>query len=569
MPDPGTTFESATGNQDLNIWPTFAQAAIDAIRAIDPTTPIYLDGNNWSAAFTFGQMNPGFPLRGTNLIYDVHMYLDAASNGQRFDYDVEVAKGFAAGFGGVPITLDTGWQRLKIAVDYAAPRGMKLALGETGMPIDDPRWQEMFQRLVDYARANGVEVYPWNGGSHWPQHNNPMNFVPGWHQNKTLEPAVSGVLKKSANVPLATLFDDGPGYALAGTPITITVYARGYLASPVAVTISSSNGGTLSTSSVTIPAGANPQATYTFTPASDRITTLTYSASGGLSAPPPRKVYSLVDPVALAATNLAEAARAIVAKYSACKWEMADAYTDYQLGAPAQAGQQLRAIADSGWGSSVGNAMEMLNWMNTDSTSLANMPPPVMRVVNGKPCADLSGASTSGFWCRKTFPVPEQQPHPRNVIPYTVGDPHFMMAAVSLNAPQDGVVFQASNASVLTASQLVIAGGRAQARCVDAGNNAITITAPGALSAGTPVVLTFACAPGAQQLRVNSSAVASGSGSFGASPLDQMLIGWGFQQFYPQPGFGGNVFSVITGKGAPAAAELQVMERYLASTAGL
>ena len=155
------------------------------------------------------------------------------------------------------------------------------------MPIDDPRWQEMFQRLVDYARANNVEITPWNGGSHWPLHNSPMHFVPGWHQNRTIEPAASGVLKKTANVQIATLFDDGPGYALAGTPLTITLYARGYVARPVTVSISSNNGGTLSTSTVTLPAGANPQATYTFTPAADRVTTLTYTVSG-LNAPPPR-----------------------------------------------------------------------------------------------------------------------------------------------------------------------------------------------------------------------------------------------------------------------------------------
>jgi hypothetical protein len=59
--------------------------------------------------------------------------------------------------------------------------------------------------------------------------------------------------------------------------------------------------------------------------------------------------------------------------------------------------------------------------------------------------------------------------------------------------------------------------------------------------------------------------VGSAGASFVPSVCDQMLIGWGFQQFYPQPGFGGNVFGVITGKGAPSAAELQVMENYLAT----
>ncbi|HJP98926.1 MAG TPA: hypothetical protein VJ862_10220, partial [Rhodanobacteraceae bacterium] len=269
-----------------------------------------------------------------------------------------------------------------------------------------------------------------------------------------------------------------------------------------------------------------------------------------------------------AGTNLADAARAIVAKYAACKWEMADGYTDYEGGAPAQAGQQVRAVSDSGYGSSVGNAMEMTNWMNTDSATLANFPPSVMRAINGKKCTDHTGLATSGLWCRKNAQIPEIQPHPRNVTPYTVADPHFMIAAVSLNAPQDGIVFQASNAFATTATQLAIAGGRPQAMCVDASNTTVTLTAPTALAAGVPAVLTFTNAPGAQGLRVNSSVVANAGASFGPSQCDQMLIGWGFQRYYPQPGFGGNVFAVITGKGAPSAAELQVMERYLASLAG-
>ncbi|HEY8048666.1 MAG TPA: cellulase family glycosylhydrolase, partial [Ramlibacter sp.] len=528
LPAPGSTTETFDGSQDLHIWPTYAQAAINAIRAIDPTNPIYLDSNSWSAAFGITTDNPDWPLTGTNVIYSVHMYLDASSNGQRFDWDEEAARNFSVGVGG-PITADTGWQRLQVATNWAASKGgLKLALTETGMPIDDPRWQEEFQRLTDFAHAQNVELYPWNGGAHWPIHNYGINFAPGWHQNRTLEPAMSSVVKKSWNIAAATIFDDGPGYALSGTPITITVYARGYLASPVTVNISSNNGGTLSSSSITLPAGANSQATYTFTPASDRVTTLTYSVSGGLNSPPQRKVYSLVDPVSYSATSLADAARALIAKYSACKWEAVDGYTDYQGGAPAQAGQQVRAISDSGYGSSVGNAMEMINWMNTDVASTANMPPSVMRVVNGHKATDHAGWSTSGFWCRKFAPQAPIQTNPRNVVPYTAGDAHFTIAAVSVPPGSNGVVFQASNVSAAHASQLLIANGAPQAMVSDANGGTVTLTGP-AQSANAPMVMTLTSVPGAQRLRVNSNVVASGASTLGASVFDQMMIGWGFQ----------------------------------------
>ena len=48
-----------------------------------------------------------------------------------------------------------------------------------------------------------------------------------------------------------------------------------------------------------------------------------------------------------------------------------------------------------------------------------------------------------------------------------------------------------------------------------------------------------------------------------------MLIGWGYLSYYPRAGFGGQVYAVIAGKGAPTADELNVLERYLASVAGL
>ncbi len=568
LPEPGGTERSFGGSEDLHIWPAYAQAAINAIRAVDVVNPIYLGGNEWSGAMSLATKNPDWPLSGTNLIYEVHMYLDAGSSGQRFDYDSEVALNYNAGFGPGPISLHTGVDRLRLAVDWAQPRGIKLALTETGMPIDDPRWEEMFRRLVNYARANNVEFYSWNGGAHWTLHNNAINHVPGWHQNKTLEPSMSGIMKASAAIPIGTLFDDGPGWAGSG-PVTITVYARGNLPNAVTVTVSSSNGGTLSKSQLTIPAGANGQDTFTFTPVANSVTTLTYTASGGQPPPPPRKVYSLTNPASYAATSLPDAALAILAKYSASKWELADGYTDYMLGSPAAAGQPVRAVSDSGYGSSPGNAMEMINWIN-DSAGMGTMRVPVMRVTNGNKNSDHSAGNTAGFWCRKTVPLAEVQPNPRNRAPYSIADPHFSLAAVSVpGASNSGIVFQASNAGVLYASELLFSNSRPQAKCVDSTGASVVLTAPGALTPNAPAVVTFTSAPGAQTLRVNSSIVGSGTATFTGSPLDQLMIGWGFQEYYPRAGFAGNIYAVVTGRGTPTAVELTVLERYLGTTAGL
>jgi len=564
MPQPGGTVESYYG-EDLTIWPAFAQAAINAIRAVDPTNPIYLSSNGWDAAMTIGTVNPAWPLAGANLIYEVHMYLDASSSGNAFDYDTEVAKNYSAGFGAVPIDLDTGMNRVKLATDWAAAHGVKLALTETGMPVDDWRWQEMFTRAVNYARQQGCEVYSWMGGAHWPIHNYAINHVPGWHQNKTLHPAVAGPLLAAAGIAQATLFDDGPGYASPGTPITITVYARGYLPSPVTLSVTSSNGGALSKSQLTIPAGANGQDTYTFTPACSAITTLTYTANR--QAPPPRTVYSLFDPVAYGtSTRLFDGAMAILAKYSACKWELADGYTDYMQGTPSADGQPVRAICDSGYGSSPGNAMEMLNWINKDNAATGTASVPVMRVTNGRKNSDHTVYDTYGFWCRKCEPLPGIQAQPRNRVPYNIEDAHFVIAAASVPGTSNtGVLFQASKAEAAYTSELAFVNSQPQANWIDAKGKTVQLTSPTQLSPNTPAVVSLTSAPGSQSLRVNSAVVASSSATFAPSVLTQMLIGWGYINYWLRDGFRGNVYAVIAGKGAPTAAELVILESYLAT----
>ena len=91
---------------------------------------------------------------------------------------------------------------------------------------------------------------------------------------------------------------------------------------------------------------------------------------------------------------------------------------------------------------------------------------------------------------------------------------------------------------------------------------------PDRLPPQTPAVLAITSATGAQKLRGNSQDVAGSNATFAASACTQMLMGWGYLNYYPSPGFGGNMFAVIAGKGAPTADELTVLERYLASIAG-
>ena len=349
--------------QDYTIWPAFAQSAINAIRLVDPTTPIYVEGNEYSNVMQFGDptVNPGYPLTGTNLVYNAHMYLDAYNNGAAFDYDYEVSKNYSAGEGGVSISINTMYNRLKLGTDWAALNNVKLAITETGMPIDDQRWADMFKKGMDLATAKFVEIYTWIGGTHWPIHNYAINQIPAWHQNKTVDPLVSAYLKQQAGTSIYSLFDSGTSYGLSGTVLTITLFIRGYSNAPVTVNLARTGTGVLSAASVVIPAGPNSKATFTYTTGANEVATITYS--GPAQVPPPRKIFSIVDPVTLGATNLTDAALTVMAKYGAAKWEAADGYTDYMQGAPAVAGDKCRAIADSGYASTDKNIFEMVQWL--------------------------------------------------------------------------------------------------------------------------------------------------------------------------------------------------------------
>ena len=565
MPGPGQVEASEGGGQDLAIWPTYARAAVEAIRKVDARTPIYVAGNDWSAAMSMATRNPGFPLPGENLVYEVHLYLDASSNGHSFDYDAEVRKGYSAGLGRRTINAETGVKRLAMAVDWAVSKKVKLALGEIGMPVDDPRWEDMFQRTVDYALHNGLEVYSWMAGGLWPIRSHPIRHVAGWHQHKTIEPAVAGPMQKAAGIAKATVFDDGPGWAPPGSPVTITVYARGNLAAPLTLTVGSDAGGRFSKTELTIQAGANGSDSYSFTPPANRVVTLTYS---GAQVPPPRKVYSLQDPVAHAKSDLAEAAHAILARHGASKWEMAHGHTDFMQGGPAQDGQPLRAVADSGFGSSVGNPMEMLNFLNRDRADEGAMAPPVMRSVRGRKACEHLGPDTWGLWCKKAAPLPGSQPNPKSRALYDLQDEHFAIVSIELPAAGgSGVLFQASRAEQRHTSELALEGGKPQARWVDPGGRRTVLTGAAARAPGRPAVLALTSALGSQTLRVDSEVVARGANGFTPAVFSQMLIGWGFLDHWPSTGFKGYVYGAIAGKGRPSDAELAVLERYLASLA--
>jgi hypothetical protein len=566
--------------QDYSIWPTFAQAAINAIRAVDPNTPIYVSGNEWDSAMAISGYNPGFPLNGTNLVYEVHAYLDANSAGYRFDYDYEVGLGYSAGENG-PITTQTGVNRVMQAITWAAQKNVKLALTEFGLPLHrkngvlDNRWVNMYKAALQKCYENNVEVYSWMSGNHWPIQGYPLNHVPQWHQNRTLEPHVGGVMKEVLGVSAYTVFDEGGSWSSGGSAVTITVFIRGNTTQPININVSSDNGGSLSKSQLVIPAGANGSDSFVFVPGSDKVTTLNYVRSDGGQVPPARVVYSLLDPVAYAgSTSLTHGARALMAKRRISMWNAYDAYTDYVNGQSAGLDQDVRAVADSGFFGQIDNPMQMLEFHNHGPNSGFLQAAKVSVDGAGRKFFDLNNSNVRVGWCKKRRPNQDganTEPSPLNVMPFSQNDQHFFLGVLSIPSTtgNNGVIIEASETESNIKSRLEIVAGAPRWSFTDSANVSGSVSgAP--LSTNVIHTISLVDKPGAQKLRVNRTQVGTDTRTHAANSwFNQLLIGGGWSNYFPSQGFIGRLYLCMAGPTDVPDNELTVLEQYAAAVAGL
>lgn len=195
--------------QSLTIWPAYAAAAIAGIRQVDPTTPIYICGNDHSYAANWSTKNTSFPLAGTNLVYEARQFLDYPGTGYGYNWTHEASNG---------ATTSTGVTGVTNFVTWCESNAVKGAISETALPLDGTsdanqgNWNTSFTNMVNYLIAHNIEFYTWAGGNHWRWHGAPTNHVPQFYQDKPLEPLVGGLVKKAYGVAKATLYDSGASY---------------------------------------------------------------------------------------------------------------------------------------------------------------------------------------------------------------------------------------------------------------------------------------------------------------------------------------------------------------------
>lgn len=173
-------------------WTEAAQAAITAIRAIDKTTSIVVDGNEWSTGVNYAAINPGFasltPQAG--LIFTAHVYLDRDASGTHFDWDQEVSNGSY---------LLIGENRLSDFVQWLTENNCVGFVGELGVGNNNADWETALDMTLAYCKTNNLMVTYWAMGQWWGSY--PMSIEP---QNGVDAPQVAILEKYSTNYPTIT-----------------------------------------------------------------------------------------------------------------------------------------------------------------------------------------------------------------------------------------------------------------------------------------------------------------------------------------------------------------------------
>ncbi len=146
------------GMPNAQAWPDAAQAAITAIRKVDTSSAIYVEGDDWSSAGDWSQVNGGLASLvdpSNNLIFSAHVYLDNDNSGTHFDWAQQAAAGD---------TTQLGVERLSNFVAWLQANNLKGDVGEIGAGNDSAEWIASLNNTLAYAKANNLQVTYWAGG---------------------------------------------------------------------------------------------------------------------------------------------------------------------------------------------------------------------------------------------------------------------------------------------------------------------------------------------------------------------------------------------------------------------
>lgn len=137
------------------IWPSAAQAAINAIRSVDKSTTIYIEGDMWANAQYFANYNTSFPLNdpANNSIYEGHCYFDGGSG----NYNPVTVAGQKASIATVTAAISP-------FINWCKSKNVRGFIGEFAVPLDDPAWLPLMDSFLSQLKAANMTCTYWSFG---------------------------------------------------------------------------------------------------------------------------------------------------------------------------------------------------------------------------------------------------------------------------------------------------------------------------------------------------------------------------------------------------------------------
>ena len=189
-------------------WATIAQAGITAVRTVDNTHVILVEGDNWSKGNTWTTYNNNLATLtdpNNNLVFEAHQYFDSNQSGGYSNTTL-------AGNGG---NAQTGVTYITPFVDWLNSNKLKGIVGEYGVPNNNDltNWNTMLTNFLTYIQQNCVGGTYWAGGPAWG------NYI------TSIEPTISnGVTTDKPQMAILTQFTTLPsGCALSSSNVTISL----------------------------------------------------------------------------------------------------------------------------------------------------------------------------------------------------------------------------------------------------------------------------------------------------------------------------------------------------------
>ncbi len=142
------------------VWAESAQDAVNAIRSIDSSVLIYVEGNFYSNAADWNNQNPTFPLQdpSDHIVYSAHAYADHDSSGTHYNWNDEAQLG---------VNTDTLVDRIRPFALWCEAHRVACHLGETGVGNDNLNWNVSLDKALLFMQNHGIEVTYWAAGPWW------------------------------------------------------------------------------------------------------------------------------------------------------------------------------------------------------------------------------------------------------------------------------------------------------------------------------------------------------------------------------------------------------------------